>query len=81
MLNNIRVNADPGLPSAIVTWDTVSVTDNSGSVTLISNFQSGNAFPIGITNVMYTATDLSGNIATISFTVTVEGNVIVKTKE
>ena len=76
MLNNIRVNTDPGLPSAIVTWDPVSVTDNSGSTTLTSNFQSGNAFPIGITNVVYTATDPSGNIITTSFTVTVEGNAV-----
>ena len=77
----MRVNTDPGLASAVVSWDTVSATDNSGSVTLTSNFQSGNAFPIGNTDVVYVATDQSGNIATISFTVTVEGNVTVETIE
>ena len=68
------VETDPSLPSAIVTWDTVVATDNSGSVTLTSNFQSGDTFPIGNTNVLYTAIDQSGNVAMSSFIVTVEGN-------
>ena len=54
----------------------MTATDNSGSVTLTSNYHAGDVFPIGDTNVVYTATDQSSNIATISFTVTVEGNVI-----
>ena len=79
MINNISVNTDPSLPSAVVKWDEVVSTDNSGSITLTSNFQSGDAFPIGSTDVVYTATDQSGNSAAISFTVTVEGNYIVNT--
>ena len=54
-------------------WDPVTATDNSGSVTLTSNYQSGSAFPIGENNVVYTATDHSGNSVTSSFIVTVEG--------
>ena len=67
-------NTDPGLPSALIRWDPVTAVDNSGSVTLASNFQSGDTFPIGNTSVVYTAIDQSGNIAISSFTVTVEGN-------
>ena len=48
-------------------------TDNSGSVTLTSNYQSGGTFPIGDTNVVYTATDPSGNFETASFKLTVQG--------
>ena len=75
-LTNIRVNTDPGLPSAVVTWDKVTSTDNSGSVTLTSNFQSGDNFPIGTTDVVYTAIDQSDCISTASFVVIVEGNFI-----
>ena len=75
-MTNIRVNADPGLPSAVVTWEKVTSTDNSGSVTLTSNFQSGDNFPIGNTDVVYTAIDQSGIISTVRFVVIVEGNFI-----
>ena len=74
VLSNISVNTDPGLPAAVVRWNGVTSTDNSGLVTLTSNFQSGDTFPIGNTTVVYTAIDQSGNVATSSFTVTVEGN-------
>ena len=77
--SDIRVSTDTGMPSAVVTWTTtVTATDNSGFVTLTSNYQSGDAFPIGRTNVVYTATDRSGNIATVSFSVVVEGKFIGK---
>ena len=79
VLKDMRVNTDPSLPFAVVTWKTVTTTDNSGFVSITTNFQSGDSFPIGSTDVLYTATDQSGNIATMCFTVTVEGNFIVKT--
>ena len=71
---NITVNTDPGLPSAIVTWDTVTAVDNSGFVTLTSNCHSGDAFPIGDTDVIYTAIDPSGSSERTTFTVTVKGS-------
>ena len=49
------------------------VSDNSGSVTLTSNYQSGDAFPIGNTDVVFTATDLNGNTATAILKLTVQG--------
>ena len=39
--------------------------------TITGNFAPGATFPVGITTVIYTATDLSGNTSTCSFTVTV----------
>ena len=68
---------DPGQPSAVVTWDEPEkVTDNSGSVTLTSNYQSGDAFPIGRTDVIYIATDESDNIATVRFKLIVKGVIL-----
>ena len=73
-LNNLTVNTEFGQPYAVVTWDEPdTVTDNSGSVTLTSNYQSGDTFPIGSTHVEYIATDESGNSAAVEFVVTVKG--------
>ena len=73
-LNNLTVNTEFGQPYAVVTWDEPdTVTDNSGSFTLTSNYQSGDTFPIGSTDVKCIATDKSGNSAAIEFVVTVKG--------
>ncbi|GMQ24093.1 hypothetical protein Aoki45_07750 [Algoriphagus sp. oki45] len=68
---NITVSNDSGSCVAIVNWTPPTGTDNSGSVTLTSNFEPGSSFPVGTTVVTYTATDLSGNSATCSFEVNV----------
>ena len=71
----MTVFTSPGLPTAVVSWNAaVNVTDNSGSAVLTSNYESGDLFPIGISNVVYTATDDSGNTERVSFVVTVYGN-------
>ena len=49
--------------------------DNSGFQTLTSNYAPSDLFPIGITRVIYTSRDPSGNTAISSFTVTVEGRI------
>lgn len=55
---------------AIGAWTIPMATDAClGSVT--SNFQPGAVMPLGPTQVVYTATDLSGNTSTCSFTFTV----------
>ena len=69
----MNVSTDPDLPSAVVTWDPVIATDNSGSVTLTSSHRSGDTFYIGDTDVVYNATDPSGNIVSRWFTVSVKG--------
>jgi subtilisin-like proprotein convertase family protein len=78
---NITVDNDPGLCAAVVSWNTNNLTtsDNCPGETLASNFQSGDAFPVGTTTVIYTVTDAAGLTAACSFDVTVndtEGPVI-----
>ena len=68
---DIEVSNDSGTCGAAVTWTPPTATDNSGSVTLESDFEPGNVFPVGETLVTYTATDLAGNKSTCSFTVKV----------
>ena len=58
----------------IVTWTSPTASDNSGSVTLTSNYDPGDTFPIGETVVRYNATDPDSNAAMSSFTVTIRGN-------
>ena len=73
---NLVINTDPGLPTAVVSWQQPSATDNSGgSVTITSNFNSSDTFPIGITNVTYTATDTSGNEESAMFSITIIGEI------
>ena len=72
-VSNITQNTDANQPHATVTWSEPSASDNSGSVTLTSDYSSGDTFPIGGTSVTYTATDPSGNTATFSITVGITG--------
>ena len=70
------IDTDSGLPNATATWTAPTAADNSGSVTvtLTSDYSSGDSFPIGSTVVTYTATDGSGNsVSTCSFAVIVNG--------
>ena len=71
---NILVNNDAGLCGAVVTFS-VAVNDNC-TATLVLSHESGDFFPIGVTTVIATATDASGNTTTCSFTVTVEDNTV-----
>lgn len=57
--------------SAIVEWNSPTVTDNVGIASFISSHASGSQFPLGVTTVAYTATDAANNIATASFTIDV----------
>ena len=60
---------------ASATWIAPTATDNCTTVpSVTSNFASGFCFPIGTTNVVYTATDAKNNSATCSFSITVSGN-------
>jgi surface protein len=67
---DISVNNDPGSCSAIVTWAPITGNDNCAS-TVTSTHSSGETFPIGITEVIFTITDAGGRIAECSFNVTV----------
>ena len=73
---SLIANTDPELPVAVVSWQQPSATDNSGEpVTITSNFNSGDTFPLGITNILYTATDKSGNKVSAMFTIFVSGKI------
>ena len=74
---NITEMTDPGSPFAVVSWYPVTATDNSGSFSVMSNYQSGDSFPIGNTDVVYNATDPSGNLAITAFVVTIKGKNLV----
>lgn len=57
---------------AIATWSLPEVSDNcNGEISLESDFQSGDVFPLGSTTVTYTATDDAGNSSDCSFEVIV----------
>ncbi len=58
--------------TAVSTWTAPTATDNCSTAPSVSStHNSGFAFPVGTTNVSYTATDGSNNKSTCSFTVTV----------
>src|SRR6185503_11727120 len=72
---DIIVTVPAGVNNAVVSY-TVTATDNSQTVTVVVTPTSGSTFPLGSTQVTAQATDGAGNLATVSFTVTVvqEGN-------
>ena len=56
--------------SVIATWVSPTATDDCTlTPSVSSNYNSGIAFPIGTTSVVYTATDVKGNKAICSFNV------------
>jgi len=71
--SDITVDSDPGLCSAIVSYNEPVGTDNCGGAitSIIEGFPSGSAFPVGTTLVTYQVTDISGNTASCSFDITV----------
>ncbi|XP_072025148.1 adhesion G-protein coupled receptor G7-like [Amphiura filiformis] len=63
---------DPGMPTAVITWPDVIANDTSGLLNVTSNYQSGDAFPIGPTTVTYWVEDEYGHKrANCSFKITV----------
>jgi hypothetical protein len=69
---NIVKNTDNNLCTSVTTYS-VTGADNctSVSVSRLSGFASGSAFPRGTNTVVWRATDLAGNSTLCSFTVTV----------
>ncbi|XP_072028835.1 hyalin-like [Amphiura filiformis] len=75
------------IPSVV--WELPEVSDNSGQAKIISaSFDSGTTFPVGITEIGYTAEDAHGNNNSCSFFIAVEevrlecpGNINVTTDE
>ena len=65
------MNADSD--DVAVEWTEPTASDNSGSHNLTSDFNPGDAFSVGTTNVTYKVTDDAGNSATCFFSVYVLG--------
>ena len=71
---NQTAYTEPGQASATVGFADPRVTDNSGEhLTITCDAESGSQFKIGETNVTCQAEDPSGNLASCSFTVNIEG--------
>ncbi|XP_072046396.1 hyalin-like [Amphiura filiformis] len=70
--NNIQTTIELGTPTKSVTWAEPTATDLSGTPTRTRTHQPGTAFAIGVTDVRYTFEDTANNVATCSFSVTVE---------
>lgn len=70
--SSINIFADASC-KGVASWTLPVATDNC-SVIVTSNHIPGETFPIGITNVTYTATDGAGLTATCSFNVIVNDN-------
>ena len=69
--SDILVPNDAGACTAAVSWTVPTANDNCGAVSLTSTHSPGFVFPVGSTEVIYTATDDYGNISTCSFDVVV----------
>ncbi|TFV97904.1 HYR domain-containing protein, partial [Algoriphagus kandeliae] len=71
--SDISTTVEFGVTGKIITYDSPVATDNCGisSVELIEGFASGTEFPLGETIVTYRVTDVSGNSAECSFTVSI----------
>ena len=87
--SDIKVSSG-GSCQANVTW-VAPVASDCGAITVTSSHNSGDIFPVGTTQVTYTAIDSDGHNSTCSFNVVVEdktapliascpSNIIVKTK-
>ncbi|MBE0638413.1 MAG: HYR domain-containing protein, partial [Bacteroidales bacterium] len=68
---DIMIENDPADCGAIVEWEPPVPTDNCGVESSESLFQPGDWFPVGETDVTYTATDVHGNQGFSGFRITV----------
>ncbi|XP_071956988.1 uncharacterized protein [Antedon mediterranea] len=69
---DITVNTEYRLPSARVEWDFQDIIDNSGHHPVVTtNYVPGEAFTVGQTQVIYTASDGASNVQNCSFVITV----------
>ena len=69
---DIAVSAPQGSTAATVTWEEPTASDNSGDTpTVEKTHEPGSSFASGSTEVLYTFSDGSGNMATCGFQITV----------
>ncbi|MDE0957996.1 MAG: HYR domain-containing protein, partial [Planctomycetota bacterium] len=68
----IVTNPEAATCTATVIWASIDYIDNCSDVTVNTSLPSGSNLPVGVTEVLVTATDASGNTTTDTFTITVE---------
>jgi subtilisin-like proprotein convertase family protein len=74
---DITVSNDPGECGAVVNFADAVAIDPDGDLDTVEQtggLPSGSQFPLGDSVIEFTATDLAGNTAVCSFTITVEDN-------
>ncbi|MDR9457661.1 MAG: HYR domain-containing protein, partial [Salegentibacter sp.] len=73
---DISVNTDTDACSPTVNYQIPAATDNCGEVQveLTEGMEPGSEFPVGTTNITYTATDGAGNSSSSSFSIIVIDN-------
>lgn len=73
---DITANTSAGDCFATVSFTMPYTQDNCGIDTVVQTMgaPSGSQFPVGITTIEFTATDVNGNVSTCSFTITVIDN-------
>jgi hypothetical protein len=71
--SSISVQSTNGT-TATASWTAPTATDNCTLASLTANYASGASFPVGATQVVYTALDARGNRAVCNFTVNVNYN-------
>ena len=70
---NVLGSNSPGQSTGLVFWLAPTADDNIGVTNLTSNYQPMDEFPIGTTQVIYTAVDGAGNMANCTFSAIVMG--------
>lgn len=69
--SDVALGTDDDACSAVVVWMTPTFGDNCPGESAVSDYNSGDTFPVGTTTVNYTVTDAAGNTATCSFDVVI----------
>lgn len=70
-LSDFTIMAGAGQTSEQAFWVAPTATDNSSVCSFTSNYNPGDDFPLGTTQVIYTAVDPSGNTTQCQFNVTI----------
>jgi len=73
---DVNTNTDPGICGAEVFFADAIALDACGIDTILqtAGLPSGSTFPVGVSTVEFTATDVNGNSSVCSFTITVTDN-------
>ncbi|MCO5261327.1 MAG: choice-of-anchor L domain-containing protein [Lentimicrobium sp.] len=75
---NIVAETEPGMCGAWIEVPVPAAIDACGEVTLVNNITGTNnatgSYPLGVTTIIWTATDECGNVSTCSMTITINDN-------